>query len=95
MTLHQLIEEEMDLRDKLSANLAAQKEINTAEFLKKHGLKFGDAIEYFDKKPIQAILTGIYYYEAKPMWFICKPLSFSKREVTIYNTDSIKLIKSA
>lgn len=100
MTLQQLIEEENDLRDKLAVNFAAQKEIKTAEFLKKHGLKFGDTIEFKNGgKVVSGIFSSVDYIGTRP-WRVFVLLfnkngSIGKKEASCSDITNIKIIKSA
>lgn len=99
MTLEQLKEEEKKLKKLLSINHEKQKEINTDEFVKKHGANIGDVIQWEESKNIKiAKIIGIDYTGCNPYSYVVSffnkdgSLSKNKNRLGFWLVDCIKVI---
>ena len=99
--IEQLLIEEQELLNKLHKNREKQREIYTAEFLKEHGIKIGDTIEFEEGRHIvTGVVNRLEYSGTKPNYVMALTFksdgNVGKREVRCYwsSLKTIKVIKS-
>jgi hypothetical protein len=101
MNLEELKKQENELLEQLSDNRTKQREINRDNFLKKHGIKFGDTIEYmFGKIKIVGVVHKL-EYSACNVNYLCilKHNSDGKvgkieKRICTYEMQTLKILKS-
>lgn len=101
MGLELLELEEKDLRERLSVNLSAQREIKTEKFLKKYGIQIGDIIEFMDGRTKKTgVFNRIIYNLTEPVNIVIRLLkkdgTEGKMEVSpwVCHLDMLRLVRS-